>query len=430
MSPQTSLIPSKPSVSNWRSYLTFLKTNPDFRRFWLAGVISQFGNWFNYIAVFVLLEHLTGSGQAVSWFLIAKFIPSTVLGPAAGVVADRFSRKRMMIGCDLLRVGVVLGFLLVRSSEYVWVVYALALVQESLWTFANPARQASVPNLCTKEELSLANALSGATWSILLAFGAALGGVVTAVAGWQTAIVIDSLTFVISALLLSSLDLPQKRLAKIPGRLTLRKLTGLADMQEGGKYIVTHRKVFALILVKSGWALSGGILVMLVVFGEQVFKTGAHGSGSGLLYACRGLGAAIGPILAWRVLGEESPAMMKGVAASFFISAAAYMSFSQVPTIWLAMPFVLVGHIGGAIQWVFSTTLLHRTVEDAFRGRVFAAEMALVTLMLSASSYCTGLALEQGVNPRNVALVLACMFLVPGCGWQVYLRRRRRESKG
>nr|MBF0223426.1 MFS transporter [Desulfobulbaceae bacterium] len=420
--------PKSPSVSNWRSYVAFLKNNPQFRRFWLSGVISQFGNWFNYIAVFVLLEHLTGSGQAVSWFLIAKFIPSTVLGPAAGVVADRFSRKKMMIACDVIRVGVVLCFLLVRSAEYVWVVYALALMQESLWTFANPARQASVPNLCSKEEINLANALSGATWSILLAFGASLGGLVTALAGWETAIVIDAATFIVSALVLSSLDLPHTPPPKSEKKLSIRELTGVADMQKGGRYIVSHRKVLALILVKSGWALSGGILVMLVVFGEQVFSSGGDGSGSGILYGCRGLGAAIGPILAWRILGEESPAMMKGIAASFFVSAGAYLVFSQTPNLWLAAPFVLLGHIGGATQWVFSTSLMHRIVEDAYRGRVFAAEMALVTLVLSISTYCTGLALDLGVNPRHVVVVLAGMFVIPGCFWTIYLRGRRRST--
>lgn len=421
------MMPKTPSVSNWRSYVAFLKNNPQFRKFWLSGIISQFGNWFNYIAVFVLLEHLTGSGQAVSWFLIAKFIPSTVLGPAAGVVADRFSRKKMMIACDVLRVGVVLCFLLVRSADYVWVVYVLALTQESLWTFANPARQASVPNLCAKEEINLANALSGATWSILLAFGASIGGLVTAFAGWETAIVIDAATFIVSALVLSSLDLPHTPPQKSEKKLSMRELSGIADMQKGGRYIVSHRKVLALILVKSGWALSGGILVMLVVFGEQVFTSGGNGSGSGILYGCRGLGAAIGPILAWRLLGEESPAMMKGIAASFFVSAGAYLAFSQTPNLWLAAPFVLLGHIGGATQWVFSTSLLHRTVEDAYRGRVFAAEMALVTLVLSLSTYCTGLALGLGVNPRHVVIGLAGMFVIPGSFWTIYLRRRKSK---
>ena len=124
-------------VSNIRSYITFLKSNRRYAQFWLAGVISQFGNWFNYIAIFVLLEQLTGSGEAVSWFLIAKFIPTSVLGPCAGIIADRFSRKAIMILCDLFRAFIVLGFLFIKSPEHVWLVYVLAILQESLFKFAN-----------------------------------------------------------------------------------------------------------------------------------------------------------------------------------------------------------------------------------------------------------------------------------------------------
>ena len=133
------------SAGDLRSYAALLRSNHNFRIFWLAGVVSQLGNWFNYIAIFVLLSRLTGSGQAVSWFLIAKFIPSAIFGPAAGVVSDRISRKAVMIACDLARVGVVLLFLTINSPEQVWRIYVLALLQETLWSFANPARQASVP---------------------------------------------------------------------------------------------------------------------------------------------------------------------------------------------------------------------------------------------------------------------------------------------
>ncbi len=424
--------PAALSASRWGSYTTFLRTNQQFRRFWLAGVISQFGNWFNYIAIFVLLDRLSGSGQAISWFLIAKFIPSTIIGPAAGIVADRLPRKAIMIGCDLARVAVVLCFLFVQSPEHIWIIYILALTQETLWTFSNPARQASVPNLCKSEELNIANALSGASWSVLLAFGAAMGGFVTAVAGWETAIKIDAITFLVSALLLNSTTIPQQgqkrnKPSGPDGKVTWLDYTGLHDLKMGIKYVLSSKKVGALLLVKSGWALSGGILVMLVVFGEQVFNTSTSGGGSGILYSCRGIGAAIGPILVWRILGEDSPSMMRGIALSFFISAVAYIIFSLTPSLLWAAPFVLLGHIGGATQWVFSTTLLHRVVDDQYRGRVFAAEMGLVTLVLSLSTYCTGAALDLGINPRYVALGLALLFLGPGSFWQIYLYKKRRN---
>jgi MFS family permease len=409
------------AVGRFQSYKTLFITNRRFRRFWLAGVISHLGNWFNYIAIFVLLTKLTGSGGAVSWFLIAKFIPTTFLGPAAGVFADRFSRKTIMIISDLLRVFIVLGFLLVRRPEHVWLVYILALVQESIWTFYDPARKASVPNLCSQEELILANALSGATWSIMLAFGAAMGGFITQLYGWETAIIIDASTFFISALMLAGLDLPHISPEK-KERPTWHDITGITDLKEGFKYVSRHKEVATLLLVKSGWALSGGILVLLTVFGEQVFSTGGQGGKSGVLYSVRGIGAALGPILAWHYFGETRKAMYRSISLAYFISAGAYIFFSQAPNLLWAIPFVLLGHIGGSIQWVFSTTLLQQIVPDPFRGRVFAAEMALLTLILSLSTYFTGLGLDHGVDPRLLTLRLALIFLLPGTFWLIYLK--------
>jgi len=417
------------AVGRFQSYKVLFTTNRRFRRFWLAGVISHLGNWFNYIAIFVLLTKLTGSGGAVSWFLIAKFIPTTFLGPAAGVIADRLSRKTIMVVSDLLRVFIVLGFLLVRRPEHVWLVYILALVQESIWTFYDPARKASVPNLCSKEELILANALSGATWSIMLAFGAALGGFVTFLYGWETAIIIDASTFLVSALMLAGLDLPHIAPAK-KEKPAWHDFTGITDLREGLKYVSRHREVATLLLVKSGWALSGGILVLLTVFGEQVFATGGQGGKSGILYSVRGLGAAIGPILAWHYFGETRKDMYRSISLAFFISSFAYILFSQAPTLLWAVPFVLLGHIGGSIQWVFSTTLLQQIVPDQFRGRVFAAEMALLTLILSLSTYFTGLGLDHGLDPRLLALLLALVFLVPGTFWVVYLKLNKKSIDG
>lgn len=415
------------AVGRLSSYVILFSDNHRYRRFWLAGVISQIGNWFNYIGIFVLLTQLTDSGMAVSWFLIAKFIPTSILGPTAGVIADRFSRKVIMIVSDLLRFFVVLGFLFVSRPEHVWLIYALALLQESLWTFYDPARRASVPNLCRADELNLANALSGATWSVMLAIGAALGGFITYLFGWRTAIIIDAFTFLLSAWILLRLDLPHTPVASRnkPG---WREYTGITDLVEGYRYVIRHRETTILLLVKSGWALAGGILVLLTVFGEQVFSSASGGGKSGILYSFRGIGAALGPIMAWHFLGESRQAMYRAISLSFFVSCGAYLLFSQAPTIFWAALFVLLGHLGGSVQWVFSTTLLQKIVPDEFRGRVFAFEMTLLTFVMSLSTYFTGLGLDQGLPPRLLAVILALVFLLPGSFWIVYLRLNKRQG--
>jgi MFS family permease len=417
------------STGNWRSYVTLLSTNPRYRRFWISGVISHLGNWFNYIAIFVLLDQLTGSGNAVGWFLIAKFLPTSIMGPAAGVLADRLPRKAIMIASDLTRVFIVLAFLLIRNEEQVWLVYLLAFVQETVWTFHIPARSASLPNICRPEELNVANALGGATWSIMLAFGSAAGGFVTALYNWQTAIVIDAATFLISAAVMATVALPPPpKRALINKKPGWRDYTGLNDIIEGYRYVAAHREVAALLVVKSGWAIAGGILVLLTWFGENVFSGFGAGSGSGILYSFRGIGAALGPILAWRLLGETRSAMYRAIGLSFFTATIAYLLFSQSRHIMTGAVFVLLGHLGGSVQWVFSTNLLQRVVPDQFRGRVFAAEMSMLTLILSVSTWFTGAALDSGLDPRTIAVRLALLFLIPGALWTCYLVHGRKTE--
>ena len=169
---------------------------------------------------------------------------------------------------------------------------------------------------------------------------------------------------------------------------------------------------------------------MLTVFGEQVFTVkGGGGAGSGLLYSFRGIGAAVGPVLAWRFLGEQRDDMYRGISLSFFVSAAAYLLFSRAPSLFVALPLVMIGHICGSIQWVFSSTLLQQTVPDEFRGRVFAAEMALLTLVLSLSTYLTGLFLDIGLSPRTVVAGLALLFLLPGLFWTLFYRNRKKRAE-
>ncbi len=331
----------------------------------------------------------------------------------------------------MARAIIVLGFLLVREAEQVYLIFLLALVQESLWSFWHPARQAALPDICSKEELSVANGLSGVSWSVMLSFGAAAGGFVTAFFGWQAAIVIDSISFVVSASIMAAVAIPPLA-CQVKVKPSFSDLSGLNDLMSGMKYVAGNRDVAALLMVKSGWALSGGILVLLTVFGEQVFSQSGQGGLSGVLYSMRGAGAAVGPILAWRVMGDSTPAMRKTIGMAFFISSVSYLLFSQAPTIVWASLCVFLGHIGGAIQWVFSTTLLHRLVDSRFRGRVFAAEMALLTLVLSLSTWLTGVALDSGLNPRSIVIVLALLFWFPGSIWLLYHYRssQKKQLKG
>jgi hypothetical protein len=180
----------------------------------------------------------------------------------------------------------------------------------------------------------------------------------------------------------------------------------------------------ALLLVKSGWGLGGGVLLLLTVFGKQIFPLGRDGAASiGLLYGARGLGALIGPLIAGAITSGAPRTMRQTITVAFFVSAAFYLLFAHSPVLAVALICVLGAHSGGSIQWVFSTTLLQMTVPDRFLGRVFALEMALLTLTMSVSTYVTGWGVDYpGLGARRMATVLGLAFAVPGVAWLLLQR--------
>ena len=388
------------------------------------------GDWFDTIAVYTIALNLTGSGRAVALIMVARFLPSVVVGPLSGVVADRFSRRTIMITADLLRALVVLGFLLVRRPDQMWFVYVLTVVQLAFSAFFEPAKTAAIPSIVSDRELLPANAIASVTWSAMLTLGAALGGFVTGWFGTNVAFVLDSLSFVASAILIASVSFP-KRPAPAKAKLTFGKALGITDTLEGARYVKHRPRVFAYLMVKPAWGMGGGILTLLAVFGERVFPVaGKTATGIGVLFTARGIGTAIGPIVARRWTGETRKQMQAAIGIAFLIGGTFYISFGSSRNFILALLFLLIAHTGGSILWVFSTVLLQREVEDRFRGRVFAAELALLTLTMAASNYIVGELMDRfGFSPRVVTAGVGTFFLLPGLIWFVTQRRWDRSEK-
>jgi MFS family permease len=410
-------------------YLELLRGNRDFRHLWLGQVVSQLGDWFDTIALYTLVLALTGSGRAIGLVLVARFLPSFIVGPLSGVVADRFSRRRVMIVSDLLRAVVVLGFLFVRRADQMWLVYVLTVLQLLFSTFFEPAKTAAIPSIVAPRELLSANAISSVTWSVMLTLGAAVGGLVTGWFGTDAAFVLDSVTYLASAVLVWSVRFPKVR-ERVKSKLTVGRALGITDSLEGARYVLKRPRVFALLMVKPAWGLGGGILALLAVFGEKIFPVGGKAAtGIGVLYAARGIGTAIGPLAARRFAGETRAQMQTAIGLAFILGGIFYMAFGRATGFATALLFLLIAHMGGSILWVFSTVLLQRTVEDQFRGRVFAAELALLTLTMAASNYVTGEMLDRfGLSPRAVTVGMGLLFLIPGALWFVTRRWWDKEK--
>jgi len=381
------------------------------------------GDWFDTIALYTIILNLTGSGRAVGLLLVARFLPSFLVGSLSGVVADRFNRRSIMIISDLLRAVVVLGFLFVRRADQLWLIYFLTVLQLALSTFFEPAKTAIIPSIVSDRELVAANAISSVTWSAMLTIGAAIGGVVTGWFGTDVAFILDALTYLLSAALITSVRIP-RRPPREKTKLTFGRALGVTQTIEGVRYVKDRPRVLALLLVKPAWGLGGGILTLLAIFGEKIFPVGkSAATGIGVLFAARGIGTAVGPIVARRIAGEGKRRMQSTIGIAFLIGGAFYMAFGWATSFVVALLVLGLAHTGGSILWVFSTVLLQRGVEDNFRGRVFAAELALLTLTMAISNYATGELLDRfGLSARTVAIGIGALFVLPGVAWFVTKR--------
>jgi predicted MFS family arabinose efflux permease len=407
------------------AYFQLLRRNRNFRLLWMAQVVSETGDWFYSLAVYSQLLDLTHNrAQAVALAVVLQVLPATFVSPTAGAVNDRMSRKTLMICADVARFFVVLGMLLVRTPGMVWLAYPLLFLETVGVAFFEPAHSAIIPNLVEPDEILQANALASITWSLCLAVGASLGGVVAVLLGRDAVFAINAVSFLGSAWLIRRMKFSEPHTAGL-APLTRRDLFDYTPIADGFRYIRSHPRLFATVFVKLGSGMLGANLVLLPVLGQKVFPMHLGGLDSkrgavlamSLLMGSRGVGTMICPVLAGWWAGTAQSRLRAAICVGFLFSAVGYVCLSGAPSLGIAAVCVALAHGGSSINWVFSTTLLQLYTEDRFRGRVFAAEFGLCMLAISVSSYLAGMALDWGVNPRTFAFGLGCAMLLPTAGW-------------
>jgi len=417
------------------AYWRLVRANPNFRRLWLAQIVSEMGDWFYTIAIYSLLLELTGSAQSVALAVVLQVLPQFFVAPTAGVVNDRVSRKRVMIAADLVRAAVVLGMLLVSRAEMVWLVYALLLLETVMAAFFEPGRSAIVPNITESKDLVVANALSSMTWSLNLAVGSALGGMVAAFFGRDTVFVLNSLSFLVSAAVLAGMRVPEPHLAQA-APLKARDLVDFSPIAEGINYVRRDRRLLATLLVKAGLGFMAMHWVFLPIFGDRIFPVRAAGLderraamlGMSLLMGARGIGALIGPVASGYWTGQQQPRLRLSIVFGFVACGLGYLWLAGAPSIWLACAAIVLAHAGGSVVWVSSTTLLQFQTEDRFRGRVFSTDFAFLVLTGSVASYAAGHLLDAGVTVRALAAATGLLALLPAVAWSFGLRLWRERG--
>jgi MFS family permease len=371
-----------------------------------------------------LLLEFTGKASSVALALVLQVLPQTLVGPIAGVINDRLSRKKVMIAADLARAGIVAAMLLVRSRSMVWLVFPLLFLETVMWAFFEPARTAALPNIASREDLVIANTLSSTTWSANFAIGSLLGGMVAALLGRNAVFVINALSFIASAILISSMRFRETH-TEAAGPLRLWELVNYSPIAEGLRYVRNDARLVATMLSKSGIGILGASWVIFPVMGERVFPLSGHGIdmaragmfSMSLLMAARGVGSVVGPLLAASWAGQNQARLRTLILLGLTVGGVGYVLLSAAPNLVLACAAIVFAHMGASNIWVSSTTLLQINTDDRFRGRVFSADLGFAMLTMAISSFLSGRIVDAGISPRTLARGVGLVMILPAVGW-------------
>lgn len=386
-------------------FLDLLKTNRNYRYTWCGQVVSEIGDHFNNVAVFALALANTRSGLVVTGIMLARAIPAVMAGPVAGVVLDRFDRRRIMIASDLIRAVVAIGFILAIPSGNTWLLYPLSALLMFASPFFTSGRSSILPTIANKEELHTANSLTQTTQWMTLTIGAFLGGTSVMQFGYRWAFAFNSLSFVFSAACISRLRVPRGHFKAERTALAEDKVVRpWHEYAEGLRYMKASPLILGIGLVGVGWASGGGAAqILFSLFGELVFNRGP--AGIGYLWAAAGVGLLAGGAFAhWLGKRVSFEAYKRTISICYVIHGGAYVIFSQMRDFQLALVFLGISRAAVAVSSVLNMSQLLRHVSDEFRGRVFATMETMQWSVMMLSMAGAGAA-STNWSPRSIGVV-------------------------
>jgi MFS family permease len=413
------------------AYLNLLRTRPDFARLWLAQVISLLGDWFNTIVLSALVaEYSGGSGLAVSAFLLARFLPPLIVGPFAGVLVDRFDRKRLLIWSDIGRTIIMFVMLLALQPDRLWLIYVLTILQWSVSAVFDPGRNAILPSLLPRDELVVGNTLSSVTWSVMLAVGAIAGGLVARAFGTQTAIIIDAITFAVSAVLIMQIRLHPEYTSEADE--TRREAGAKSDQGfiDGLRYAIRFPSTLAILLVKTAQSL-GNVDALMVIYATTLFMIdGDTTTPLSIMYAAFGIGAVVGPLLLNRFNDGQVRTMRRLIIVGFVLLTLGWFLMGGANTLVLVSLALIVRAMGGSVNWTYSSVIIQKSVPNNFLGRMFSLDMAGYQLASAISITATGALVDAlgAENVRQVSYLLGAISLIPLALWVLALPRLERAE--
>lgn len=358
-------------------------------RLWIGQAVSFVGDAISMVALVVLVVRITGSASAVGGVLVARLLP-TLASPLIGVLADRLNRRAILVTSDLARAALLVGLIFVRDLP---LLYVLAFLMGAAQTFFNPTIRAAFPSVVGGGDLTRANAIINGTFSFSITVGPALGGLVVASIGVDTAFLLDAISFLLSAIFLTLIALPLPEREEEEGFMR--------ELRSGLGYLAGARIPLAIVIGTFLAVLAENTTIPAEVFlAKQTFDAGD--TGYGLLVSVWGGGMVLGSLL-MGVIGDRSK-LLPLYLATTFISAAALALTGLSPTFVFALGALVVAGASNGIDNVTSDVILQREVNKAFLGRVFSVKF-LSFSSAEVLAYAGGGLIVDSAGPRSTYLI-------------------------
>ncbi|WP_018351271.1 MFS transporter [Longispora albida] len=385
-----------------------------------AELIMFGGDWFVMVPLLVLLQQLTGTGLWGGLMLAVDTGLMALLLPYTGTLADRLDRKKIVLTANAVSIVAVFLLLAVRSAGTAWLALVAMGALAISKAFYSPAAQAALPNFLKPEDLPAASVLTGSAWGTMAVLGASLGGISSAALGPYWSFSVAAVCLLLSIVL-------QLRIRKpFQAQRSETAANAFHALRESFRYLRVRPRVRALITVKSAVGVGNGVLAVFPLLATVVYKVGPLGVGA--LFAARGLGALLGPLLLRGVVLKRQSWLLPGLAVSMATYGIAYLLVGLTPWFWLAIVLVIVAHMAGGGNWAMSSLALQREVPDELRGRVFSADVMIAMLAVSFSQSAAG-ALSDHVDPRVIVSVGGAMTLAYAICWSLATARLRRHPE-
>lgn len=400
----------------------------NFALLWFAGLISLMGNWMLNIALPVTVYEMTGSTLSVAGLLLARTIPAILFSSIAGVLVDRWERRNTIIIINILQALVLLPLLLVQSPDWLWLIYLVNFAQSSFSQLFAPAENAFLPLLSDPKYLVSANALNALNNNLARLIGPALGGLIAPVLGLSGVAIIDSITFLVAAILCVFITL-RSHPAKENGdtsRLSIRKVA--SEWLDGVRIIWRNRTVRTLFLLFTLPALSESVMgVLFVPFVTEIL----HGDSLhvGGLMSAQAIGGIIGGVLISWISQRVNTARLLGISAVLFgLADFGLFNYSMFFTgIALAYVFIILAGPLAVGTGASFNTLIQTEVADAYRGRVFSTFILTDSFFSLMGIAIAGFAADRvGIVP--IINLQPIAYTLVGIGCLILLKDRASRS--